>query len=329
MDGSQLIAPPRAEVRPVFDPIPVLDTARFEHMQRVATVMARSTLVPDTLRGRYEGSGSARTLVLFDEREILANCFLVVNQAVRWGMDPFAVAQCCSVVHGKLTFEGKLVSAVMEAKLGVALEYAYAGTGETMTVEISGTLPDGRKRTIAGSVAEWRTTGTNSPWRPATFRKMLAYRGAREWARMWAPAVMLGVYSDDEMQALERPMRDVTPAAPPPPVRQARMAPPPPPAPAAQQAPARKPGPPPPPPAPAARTAPDPVTGELPLEDPPLEGAPAILAHIADELGACGDVETLDEVWDGSFSGLLDRLSRSDRERAIGLYDTRKRELAA
>jgi hypothetical protein len=52
--------------------------------------------------------------------QIMANCFLVVNQAVRWNMDPFAVAQCVSVVHGKLCYEGKLIAAIIEAKLGIA-----------------------------------------------------------------------------------------------------------------------------------------------------------------------------------------------------------------
>jgi hypothetical protein len=45
---------------------------------------------------------------------------------------------------------------------------------------------------------------------------MLAYRGAREWARLHAPGIMLGVYSDDEMMAVAddrraRQARDVSP----------------------------------------------------------------------------------------------------------------------
>ena len=37
------------QVIEVMDAIPVLDTARFEHMQRIAAVMARSSLLPDSL----------------------------------------------------------------------------------------------------------------------------------------------------------------------------------------------------------------------------------------------------------------------------------------
>ncbi|KUL93443.1 hypothetical protein DK26_23265, partial [Bosea sp. WAO] len=39
----------------VEDVIPILDTARFEHMQRIATVMARSTLIPEALRTFKDG----------------------------------------------------------------------------------------------------------------------------------------------------------------------------------------------------------------------------------------------------------------------------------
>ena len=76
------------------------DPGRFEQMQRLANMMSHSTLVPDHLRkGPRE--------------EAIANCFLVVNQAMRWGMDPFAVGQATSVISGKLVYEGKLVAAAV------------------------------------------------------------------------------------------------------------------------------------------------------------------------------------------------------------------------
>src|SRR5258708_3621680 len=116
--------------------------------------------------------------------QIVANCFLVVNQAVRWGMDPFAVAQCVSVVHGKLCYEGKLISAVLDAKLGVRLKYEWNNKlGDEMAITVSGKFPDdGSTEKVAGTVADWKTTGKGTPWIPKQYRKMLAYRGAREWA---------------------------------------------------------------------------------------------------------------------------------------------------
>jgi hypothetical protein len=216
-------APPRrSEVRVVSDPIPVLDTARFEHMQRIANVMSYSNLVPDALCKVKHGDN----LVALTPDEIRANCFLVVNQAVRWGMDPFAVAQCVSVVHGKLCYEGKLIAAVLDAKLGMKLEYEFAGDGEAMSVTVRATVDGkpvldskGEPKTVTGTVAEWKTTGNNSPWSArGGYRRMLRYRGSREWVRAHEPSIMLGVYSPDEMDDLgeghrTRQMRDVTPRA--------------------------------------------------------------------------------------------------------------------
>ena len=45
-----------------------------------------------------------------------ADCLMVIQQAIRWDMDPFAVAQECSVIQGKLMHSGKLVAAVVNAR---------------------------------------------------------------------------------------------------------------------------------------------------------------------------------------------------------------------
>src|SRR4051812_42120273 len=175
-------APRRAEAIQVFDPIPVLDTGRFEQMQRIAAIMSRSPLVPDTLRGNADGYGRDRKLVLHEPDVILANCFMVVNQAVRWGMDPFAVAQCCRVVHGRLMYEGKLVAAVLDAKLGIKLNYLFnTEVGDLFGVRVAGPKGlFGEERVVDGTVGQWKTIGANSPWSaPANHRRQLVYRGTR------------------------------------------------------------------------------------------------------------------------------------------------------
>ena len=197
----------------VIDPIPLLDTGQFEHMQRIATIMARSSLIPDVLkmgpvfdeRGKAIKENGVNVMVPLPYEAVLGNCFLIVNQSVRWGMDPFAVAQCVSVVHGKLCYEGKLVAAVIEAKHGISLDYIYDNkTGDQLGVTVAGKMPDGSIKTIEGTVGAWKTTGNNSPWaNPGNHKRQLAYRGAREWARRHAPATLLGVYTDDEMSDLQ------------------------------------------------------------------------------------------------------------------------------
>lgn len=211
----------------VIDPIPVLDSARFEQMQRIAVAMASSSMCPEALTRDKDGPLQPKTIV--------ANCFLVVNQAVRWGMDPFGVAQCVSVVNGKLCYEGKLIAAVLDAKLGIKLVPKYnENTGNDLGVEISGIDENGeilqnpatgQPLTIEGTVGEWRTSRSGSPWADAkNHKRMLMYRGCREWARMYRPAIMLGVYAPDELDDLASASRssvarDVTPSrrGPPPP----------------------------------------------------------------------------------------------------------------
>jgi len=193
----------------VHDPVPLLDTAHFEQIQRVARVMAASSLIPDALCKYKEGEGPNAQVYDLPPEKVMANCFLVVNQAVRWHMDPFAVAQCCSVVRGKLMYEGKLIAAVLEARLGVRLDYTFDDKpGPQLGVVVSGVLPGETKpREIEGTVAQW-STGTSGPWaKEYNWKRQLRYRGAREWARAYAPSVILGVITDDEMEDLRDNMR--------------------------------------------------------------------------------------------------------------------------
>lgn len=217
--------PQVVDTRYTQDVIPILDTSKFEHMQRLATVMAKMSTIPESLRGVRDG----KNFTEFPSEVIVANCFRIVNQSVRWGFDPFAVVDCCSVVHGKLMWEGKLVAAVLDAKLGVRLNYTFTNedkpNDKSLGVIVSGTLPgETTARTIEGNVAAWHR-GDKSPWgQVSAWKRQLRYMGAREWARAHAPAVMLGVYTDDELDdiaARDVPsgrramrMKDVT--APPP-----------------------------------------------------------------------------------------------------------------
>lgn len=220
---------PVREIRVVSDPIQILDTARFEHMQRIANVMAIGRLVPDSIM-KIKDKGEDVWLP-FDA--IQARCFMIVNQAVRWGMDPSAVAQTASYVHGRLMWEGKLVHAIIEAKLGIRLKYTFVHNEPNRTADdrklgvvVSGKFDDeDEPRTIEGTVARWHR-GDKSAWsNPADWPRQLRYMGAREWARAHAPGIILGVITTDEVDPDHPPIgqsagQGVVPhrlAAPPPP----------------------------------------------------------------------------------------------------------------
>jgi hypothetical protein len=191
---------------PVADLVPVFDTARFEHYGRIASVMAQSNLVPETLKGG-------------DRDTAIANCIQVVELADRLGFSPFAVAQCASVVYGKLMLEGKFVDAALQAKTGIELRTYYTGergkperriyiTDAELTEEQYDALEPGKYpfgvKMIDGSVREWQTfkKGTQNPtaaWE-GNADSQLGYRGKREWVRAYKPGVILGVLTDDEVQ---------------------------------------------------------------------------------------------------------------------------------
>lgn len=222
----------------IHAPGSVLDPERFGHMYKWAEVLASTSLLPESL---YKEKDKP-----LDPQRVIANCFLIVDQADRWGFSPIAVAQATAIVHGKLCYEGKLVAAVIQAKLGVNLHHHFTGDGlekriyvsdqpfdagisvvgedgATVTGPLVQFLKPGFRhpaaRLVDGSVSEWKT-GEKGPWVDTKNHvRMLIYRGTREWCRFYEPALMLGVYTPDELDDLgdsarASRARDVTPAKP-------------------------------------------------------------------------------------------------------------------
>lgn len=156
----------------------------------LAGIMAQASLVPTHLQGKA------------------GDCLLVVMQAQRWGMDALSVAQCTSVVRGKLCYEGKLVAAVLYAMGAIEgrLKYKYSGDGDNRKIVVTGRVRgENEDVSIEGTVGKWKTD--NAAWKNQP-DDMLAYRGTRQWARRYAPESLLGVNTPDEIEEI-----DITPGA--------------------------------------------------------------------------------------------------------------------
>lgn len=185
---------PKKEIRVVEDQSPIaylMDTAHFEHLQRVSKLMAMASLTPKHLQGT-------------SPEQTLANCFRVVNQALRWGFEPFAVADETYVVHGRLGYQGKLVAAVINARAGLTkrLSCSYAGAGNDRTITISGQFSgEDQPRIITLSVAQAKTD--NQMWIRDPDQK-LWYSGVIKWARRHCPEIILGVLTDDELDRISQ-----------------------------------------------------------------------------------------------------------------------------
>lgn len=177
-----------------------LSPQNINDAMKLAEVMSTGKLLPTHLQGKP------------------GDCLMVIEQAIRWGMSPFAVAQATSVIQGKLMFEGKLVAAAINASgiLSGRLSYDFMGSGDARTVTVKGTLKgEGASRDVSVILKDARTS--NQLWQKQPDQQ-LVYHGTRVWARRHAPEVMLGVYSPDEMEepahvGPER-ARDITPSSP-------------------------------------------------------------------------------------------------------------------
>lgn len=201
--------PPRvSNIQPLFD------TDHFEHFQRAATALMHSTLLRDSIRGPTP-------------QACFSNLMLIFDQADRLGVPATVVAQNVDVVFGQLVYRGVLVAAMIEAKMGKLFRH-YTGergaddyrvyiwdrpfTEENISEAALAALKPGKyprgARMVDGSVREWRTMQKdqrtpNPAWTGQATQNQLGYRGDREWCRHYEPGLLLGVFSDDEMQAYD------------------------------------------------------------------------------------------------------------------------------
>lgn len=166
------------------------DSDRFQQLQRVATMMGTAAFTPAHLKGRTQ-------------QETIANCFRVVNQAMRWGFDPFAVGDETYVVQGKLGYQGKLVAAVINARAGLKgrLRPEYSGKGEDRTVTIIGQFAsEDSPRTIELVLKNAKTS--NGMWTKDPDQK-LWYSGVIKWSRRHCPELILGVMTEDDLERIQ------------------------------------------------------------------------------------------------------------------------------
>lgn len=183
------------------------DSGLFDRMYQLAEVMASSKMtVPKHLQGNA------------------GDCMAIVMQASQWKMNPFAVAQKTHIVNGNLGYEAQLVAAVINSSGVVSDRFGFEWKGDwdrydgnspdknlekSLTVIVSATIKgeaEPRKLMVSMSQASAR----NSPLWKSDPKQQLAYLAQKKWARLYAPDVILGVYSADEFEYVPE-MKDVSP----------------------------------------------------------------------------------------------------------------------
>jgi len=172
------------------------DGASFDHINRVAKVFADSQLVPPTFQKN------------------IANCIVGLEIAHRLGASPLMVFQNLNLIKGKPSFSATfMIAAVNTCGRFTPLEFNYVGKEGTDEWGCYATAQNRQGKVLKGvtvTIAIAKKDGwygrENSKW-PTMPELMLSYRSATWWTRMFAPEMLMGFPTSDEVDDI----RNVTP----------------------------------------------------------------------------------------------------------------------
>jgi hypothetical protein len=156
-----------------------------------------------TLMRVAELMASGKSTVPMHLQKNPSDCMAVCMQAMQWGMNPFAVAQKTHIVNGTLGYEAQLVNAVVLQSNAISghFHYEYKGTSPRMECRVGALLRGDMAITWGEWLCEATVTTKNSPLWKTNPRQQLGYLQVKNWARLYAPGAILGVYTPDEFDA--------------------------------------------------------------------------------------------------------------------------------
>ncbi len=191
----------------------IMSTSAMGQMNQIAKLMSSSVCsVPKHLQGN------------------VGDCFAIALQAAQWGMNPFAVAQKTHLVNGVLGYEAQLVLSVITSMAPTKGRLKFEWFGDWSKVignfkEVQG--QKGIYRKLASTLADEKGCGvrvfatlrdedeprvlelllTQAGVRNSTLwaddpKQQLAYLAIKRWSRLYCPDVIMGVYSQDELESI-------------------------------------------------------------------------------------------------------------------------------
>ncbi len=225
----------------------------FNDAMNAAQVLANSTLVPKDYRFTYEvkkGYGYEATTEWVNNQNAAANCLIALNMANRMGYDPLMIMQNLHIIEGRPAWSSQFIIAAINA-CGKFSPLRFEIMNHGMTdVEYIETYWENKKKQTRQiktqienvSCVAWaieKATGeriesakidmvmaikegwyqkNGSKWQTMP-DQMLRYRAAAFFGRIYAPEILMGIYSADEV----RYFVDVTPEPAPQPAAQPKQ----------------------------------------------------------------------------------------------------------
>jgi len=201
--------------------VSIFDESQMMMATKYAEEMAKNPVLPAHFKGNVE------------------NCRAVIMQSIRWGMHPDIVAAKTHIVNGNLGYEAQLVNAVITSSTAIEGRFHYEYSDGPWIVQSSNKSSgaNGGDKWVTNNVnesdmmrcgaklkgedeiqwGEWLYPAAvkvrNSPlwWQSgAGVKQQCAYLALKYWARMYAPQVIMGVYTSDELD--ERELKVVNPS---------------------------------------------------------------------------------------------------------------------
>ena len=163
-----------------------LDMEKFEHGQRVAMMLSKSTMVPDHFKNN------------------VGNCLIALNLASRVGLDPFMLMQRMYIIKGKPGIEAQLAIALINKSGKFSpLRFKFSGEGKTRACTAYA------KDIVSGETCEQTVTWgmvEKEGWNKKAGSKwmtmpdlMFQYRSAIFFGRLFCPEALLGMQTRDEL----------------------------------------------------------------------------------------------------------------------------------
>lgn len=213
-------------------PMSLLTGAGFEQLQRVAKALAGSTLVPVQYRAFTEKKEYGTVVGHVPNPAGLPNCVVALNMALRMGADPLMVMQNLYVIEGRPSWSSQFIIASLNSCGRFSpLRFDLSEPGKTEDLTYSATFwKEGKKVTeqrkakikhqtctawvieketgerlngptisIQMAIDEGWLTKNGSKWLTMP-EVMLRYRAASMLGRLYAPELLMGLQSREEIE---------------------------------------------------------------------------------------------------------------------------------
>lgn len=165
--------------------------ATFDHAQRVAKMLSSSSLIPKEFQGNIQ------------------NTMIALEIANRIGASPLMVMQNLYIVHGKPSWSSTfIIAALNSCKRFSPLRFELSGDGDTMECFAWAYELETKDKIIGPTVtmkmakAEGWVDKNGSKWKTMP-TLMIRYRAAAFFGRLYAPEILMGMHSQDEVIDME------------------------------------------------------------------------------------------------------------------------------